>query len=113
MNIKKLSSVSDYLLICSAESERQVQAIANGIEDGLKKKKIRPLGTEGVAEGRWAVLDYIDVVVHIFYQPVRGFYDLEGLWAEAPLTEVEDKPKAPRPTRSMARKKKDEVQEED
>lgn len=92
LNIKKLSGVSDFLLICSAESERQVQAIADSIEDGLRKKGERPLGIEGVTEGRWALIDYVDVVVHIFLEPVRSFYDLEGLWAEAPATEVKDKP---------------------
>ncbi|OGP15635.1 MAG: ribosome silencing factor [Deltaproteobacteria bacterium GWA2_54_12] len=96
LNIKKLSGVSDFLLVCSAESERQVQAIADSIEDGLRKKGERPFGMEGVTEGRWALIDYVDVVVHIFLEPVRSFYDLEGFWAEAPVTEVKDKP-APKP----------------
>lgn len=91
LNVRKLTAVADYLLICSAESERQVQAIAGSIEDGLRKKGERPLGIEGVSEGRWALIDYVDVVVHIFLDPVRAFYDLEGLWAEAPVTEVKEK----------------------
>lgn len=69
-----------------------MQAIAYSIEDGLRKKGERPLGMEGVTEGRWALIDYVDVVVHIFLEPVRSFYDLEGLWAEAPVTEVKDRP---------------------
>lgn len=73
-----------------------MQAIADSIEDGLRKKGERPLGMEGVNEGRWALIDYVDVVVHIFLEPVRSFYDLEGLWAEAPVTEVKDRP-APKP----------------
>ena len=97
LNIKKLSSISDYLLVCGAESERQVQAIVYAIDEGLRKKDIRPLSTEGASAGRWAVMDYNDVVVHVFLETARGFYDLEGLWAEAPVTEVKDKPlkKAP------------------
>ena len=91
INIRKLSSVSDYILICSAESERQVQAIATAIEEGLRKKGERSLGVEGVSEGKWALLDFNDVVVHVFLEPVRDFYDLEGLWAEAPKTEVKEK----------------------
>ena len=91
LNIKKLSAIADYLLICSADSERQVQAIADSIEDGLRKKGERPFGMEGVTEGRWALIDYVDVVVHIFLDRVRSFYDLEGLWAEAPVTEVKEK----------------------
>jgi len=92
IDIKKLSSVTDYLLICSAESERQVQAIARNIEDGLRSKKEKPIGVEGVDRGRWALLDYADVVAHVFHEPVRTYYDLEGLWAEAPVKEVKDKP---------------------
>lgn len=79
---------------------------------------MRPLGIEGVAEGRWALLDYADVVVHVFLEPVRSFYDLEGLWAEAPVTEVRDTPatgpgkaaadraEAPKKPRAAAPKKK-------
>jgi ribosome-associated protein len=93
INIKKLSAVSDYILICSAESDRQVQAIAHAVEDGLRKKGEKALGVEGVSEGKWALLDFNDVVVHIFLEPVRDYYDLEGLWAEAPVTEVRDKVK--------------------
>lgn len=92
--IKKLSSVADYLLVCSADSERQVQAICRSIEDGLRKTGERPLSVEGVTGGRWALMDYNDVIVHIFLEHVRSFYDLEGLWAEAPSTTVKDKPKA-------------------
>ncbi|WKZ34111.1 MAG: ribosome silencing factor [Thermodesulfobacteriota bacterium] len=91
LNIKKLSTVSDYLVICSAESERQVQAIVNAVEEGLRKAGERPLGIEGAAEGKWALMDYNDVVVHVFLEHIRSFYDLEGLWAEAPATEVADK----------------------
>jgi ribosome-associated protein len=68
-----------------------VQAIADSIEDGLRKKGERPFGMEGVTGGRWALIDYVDVVVHIFLEPVRSFYDLEGLWAEAPALVVKDK----------------------
>lgn len=92
LDIKKLSSVSDYLLICSADSDRQVQAIADNIEEGLGKKKEKPLGIEGKSEGRWALLDFNDVVAHIFHEPVRDFYDLEGLWAEATGIEVQEEP---------------------
>ncbi len=90
-------------MICSAESERQVQAIATSIEEGLRKQGERPLGAEGAAEGRWALMDYNDVVVHVFLEPVRTFYDLEGLWAEAPVTEVADKSKRSGPARPGAK----------
>jgi ribosome-associated protein len=83
LELKGISSFTDYFLLCSGRSDRQVQAIAQGIEEALKKKGIRPLGQEGTAEGRWILLDYEDVVVHVFLDPVRKFYDLEGLWLEA------------------------------
>lgn len=89
LNIGKLSSIADYLLICSAVSDRQVQAIADSIEEGLKKKKVRPLSTEGIREGHWALIDYGDVIAHIFLEPIREFYNLEGLWPEAPRVEIE------------------------
>ena len=88
LNISKLSSIADYLLICSGASNKQVQAIANSMEEGLKKNGTRPLSTEGIRDGRWALIDYGDVIAHIFLEPVREFYNLEGLWSEAPRIEV-------------------------
>ncbi|MBI5344137.1 MAG: ribosome silencing factor [Deltaproteobacteria bacterium] len=93
LNVKKLSTVADYLVICSADSERQVAAIADAIEDGMRKKNARPMGVEGAKAGRWALMDFNDVVAHIFHEPVRRFYDLDGLWADAPRIEAEDRPK--------------------
>ncbi len=86
--IKKISSVSDYILICGADSERQVHAIAMNIEEGLRAKGVRPMGREGIEAGRWALLDYGDVVVHVFIEPLRSYYDLEGLWADAEVVEL-------------------------
>jgi len=88
LELKGISSIADYFLLCSGRSDRQVQAIAQGIEQALKKKGIRPLGQEGTAGGRWILLDYVDVVVHIFLDPVRKFYDLEGLWMDAQRIEL-------------------------
>ncbi len=86
--LKKISSVSDYILICGADSERQVHAIAMNIEDGLRDKGERPLGTEGVKEGRWALLDYGDIIIHVFTEQMRQYYDLEGLWVDAEVVEL-------------------------
>ncbi len=88
LEVKDLSSFTDYFLICSGSSDRQVQAIASHIEEKLAKKGIRPMGVEGKREGRWILMDYGDVIVHVFYQPVREFYDLERLWSEAPRVEM-------------------------
>jgi ribosome-associated protein len=84
LELKKASSLTDYFLICSGRSDRQVQAIAESIEEKMREKGARPLGEEGMREGRWVLMDYDDVVIHIFYDPVRRHYDLEGLWIEAP-----------------------------
>lgn len=88
LEIKGLSSIADYFVICSGKSDRQVQAIASAIEVTLKKEGIYPLGVEGFSEAKWVLLDYDDVVVHVFYEGVREFYDLEGLWSDAPNVEV-------------------------
>ena len=89
IELKGTTSFTDYFLLCSGKSDRQVQAIAQGIEEALKKKGIRPLGQEGMTGGRWILMDYEDVVVHIFLEPVRKFYDLEGLWIDAPKIDLE------------------------
>ena len=88
MDLKGMVSFTDYFLLCSGKSDRQVQAIAQGIEETLGKKGIRTLGREGMVEGRWILMDYGDVVVHIFLEPVRSFYDLEGLWIDAPRIDI-------------------------
>lgn len=83
LDLRGSSSVADYFLVMSGRSNRQVSAIAQAIEDFLRDRKIRPLGVEGMKEGQWVLMDYGDVVVHIFHDPVRSFYDIEGLWADA------------------------------
>jgi ribosome-associated protein len=89
LELKGITSFTDYFLLCSGKSDRQVQAIAQGIEETLRKRGIRPLGQEGTQEGKWILIDYEDVVVHIFLEPVRRFYDLEGLWIEAPRIDLQ------------------------
>lgn len=109
MNLKKLTSVADFLVVCSASSEKQVQAIAEAVSDGMKTAGERPLGSEGVNEGRWALVDCDDVIVHVFLDDVRHRYDLEGLWADAPRVAVADKTakkaSAAKPVKKAAAKK--------
>lgn len=89
LEVRDLSSITDYLLIASGTSDRQVEAIVESVRLGLKKEhQISPIAIEGAKEGRWALLDYGDVMVHIFQEPVREFYDLDGLWSEAPEIEI-------------------------
>ena len=89
LELKGLASFTDYFLLCSGKSDRQVQAIAEGIEEALKKNGILPLGQEGMREGKWILLDYEDLVVHVFLEPMRAFYDLEGLWVDAPRVDLQ------------------------
>lgn len=102
LNLKKVSAFTDYMIICSGTSEREVQAIAESIQKFLKEAGIRPLGVEGEANAQWVLLDYADVVISVFYEPTRAFYDLENLW-DAPKMKVnENKKEVKRLTREMA-----------
>ena len=83
LHVDHLCSYADHILIVSAESDRQVAAVAERITRAMREHGWRPLGTEGVGNGGWALLDYNEVVVHIFRQDLRSFYDLEGLWVDA------------------------------
>ena len=84
LDVGGLTSITDYFIIASGSSTRQVQAIANHLLRKMRQAGFKAMGVEGEAEGQWILTDFGDVVVHIFYQPVRAFYDLEGLWIEAP-----------------------------
>ncbi|SHJ10138.1 ribosome-associated protein [Malonomonas rubra DSM 5091] len=88
--VSELSSLTDYLLLVSGRSDRQVQAIAENIKLEFKNTyQELPLAIEGMDQGRWVLLDYGEFMVHVFQEPVREFYDLEGLWSEAPEIELE------------------------
>ena len=84
LDLRKLSSFTDYFVIATGRSDRQVQAISNRIEENLQKKKRDPLGIEGYPQGHWICMDYGEVVAHIFYEEVRLHYGLEKLWGDAP-----------------------------
>ena len=88
LDVQHLTSFADVFIICSGRSNRQVNAIAEHIQVDLKKHNIKPLSVEGVRDGQWVLLDYGHVIIHIFYDPVREFYDLEGLWVDAERIET-------------------------
>lgn len=90
LNLKELSSFADYFIICSGTSDRQVQSIAASIRENLKEYGIIPLGIEGESLGKWVLMDYEDVIIHVFYEPIREFYDIERLWPDVPRMEVGD-----------------------
>jgi len=87
--VDHLTSISDYFLIASGNSSRQVQAITHHLRRRMREEGFRAYGIEGEQAGHWVLMDYGDVVVHLFYQPYREFYDLEGLWVEAPRINLE------------------------
>ena len=84
LEVRDFTSIADYFIICSGRSDRQVQSIAQGIQEAAREAEIAVISIEGTSRGHWVLMDFADVIVHVFYQPVREFYDLEGLWADAP-----------------------------
>ncbi len=83
LELAPLTTLADYFVICSGGSERQLDAIADGIVDGMRAEKLRPIGREGLAISHWVLIDYGAVVVHILTPPERDYYGIEKHWAEA------------------------------
>ncbi|MDP8218818.1 MAG: ribosome silencing factor [Candidatus Theseobacter exili] len=91
MDMHKLSDIADYLVICSGGSDRHVKAICEEIHHVLRKKNCWPFRSDGVHEGQWAVIDYIDVIVHVFQKDLREYYQLERLWGDARIVRFRKK----------------------
>jgi ribosome-associated protein len=89
LDVRGLTSYADYFVVVTADSDRQASAIADHVEDTMKKLGVSKVGVEGYETGRWILVDYGDVVAHVMNRESRGFYDLEGLWADAPRFQVE------------------------
>jgi ribosome-associated protein len=91
LDLRGLISYTDFFLVCSGRTERQVKAIHDAIHQGMKSEHgLLPERVEGLSQARWVLIDYLDVVVHIFIPDARNFYRLEQLWAEAPLERIDD-----------------------
>ena len=91
MDLRKLSSVADFFVICSADSDVQVKAIADAVEDGMKERGVSPWHREA-GSLNWFLLDYVDVVLHVFHKNTRAYYSLEKLWGDATIKRLsEDK----------------------
>ncbi len=104
MDLRDVSDVADFFVLCSADSDTQVKAIADAIMDGTEKLGTPPWHREGVGNKQWIVLDYVDVVAHVFLKEVRKFYSLEKLWGDATIETIEDKPKPKRTTKKKKEK---------
>jgi ribosome-associated protein len=87
LDVNKISSITDYFVICSAINERQLHAIADEIDKQMKKISVTKYGMEGYREAKWVLIDYGDFIVHIFEKEIRSYYDLELLWGDAPKVE--------------------------
>lgn len=90
LDVRGISSFTDYFVIMSGRSTRHVQGLAETIEHAMRSKRINTSHAEGLQEGMWVLLDFDDVVVHIFYHEQRGFYDLEGLWHDAKPVNIDE-----------------------
>ena len=90
LDVKGISSFTDYFVIMSGRSTRHVQGLAETIEHAMRSKRINTSHAEGLQEGMWVLLDFDDVVVHIFYHEQRSFYDLEGLWHDAKPVNIDE-----------------------
>ena len=90
LDVKEQSAFTNYFIICSGGSTRQVQAIAENVELMMKNRGVRARGSEGMKNGRWVLLDYDDVIIHVFHEEDRAFYDLENLWQNCPRIACED-----------------------
>jgi ribosome-associated protein len=88
LDLRNLSSIADYFVICSGESTTQVKTIAEQIEETFDEKGIKPAGIEGMSYSHWILMDYGDVIVHIFEESTRAFYELEKLWIDAKRIQV-------------------------
>jgi ribosome-associated protein len=92
LDVRGLASYAEYFVLMTAESDPQLNAIADHLDDEMRKQGERALGIEGARGGRWVLIDFGDVVAHVFHRDARSFYDLEGLWADAPRESVVDAP---------------------
>lgn len=90
--VGELTSLAEYYVLCSADSEPQMRAIVEAVEVPLSQKGYRPLGIEGLKAARWVLIDYNDVILHVFRKEARTFYNLDRLWGDAPRTDCSDAP---------------------
>jgi len=89
VELSGLTDIADFFVLASGTSERHVKTIAEGVEQGMKERATMPLATEGYDDGRWVIMDYGDVIVHVFLEDLRELYDLESLWIEAKRQRME------------------------
>lgn len=92
LDVRGLTSIADAFILCCGNSSRQVSALGDHIIRALRKRGIKPLSAEGLGDGRWILIDYGSVIIHVFYESVRAFYDIEGLWSDAVRIDIPTEP---------------------
>ncbi|MBP9212734.1 MAG: ribosome silencing factor [Bacteroidetes bacterium] len=102
LDLRKLTTMTDYFVVCSVDSDTQARAVADAVKNETLDKGENTVRKEGYSEGRWVLLDYVDVVAHVFHKETREFYNLEKLWGDAKFEYVNDEPPAPAPKRAKA-----------
>ncbi|MEP6916361.1 MAG: ribosome silencing factor [Acidobacteriota bacterium] len=94
LDLRGTPAFTDFFILCSGQSQRQVKAIADGVEEALRAAKVRPAHVEGYERAEWVLMDYFTFIVHVFTPQTRAFYSLERLWGDAERIEVSDEPAA-------------------
>jgi ribosome-associated protein len=104
MDLRKVTDMADFFVVCSADSDVQVKAVADAVAAGTDDLGLSPWHKEGLTQRQWVLLDYVDVVVHIFHKETRKYYGIEKLWGDAVIETVEDTPKKTPAKKPRARK---------
>jgi len=104
LDLRKLTDMTDFFVVCSADSDVQVKAISDAITDGGENLGFAPWHREGISQRQWVLLDYVDVVVHVFHREARRYYALEKLWGDAKIEVVEDEIEKPKKARKETKK---------
>lgn len=102
LSVSEIIAITDAFVICSGSTDRQIKAIADGIEEALAAEGVKPVRREGERDMRWLLLDYIDFIVHVFLDEARAYYELERLWKDAPVIDWRDEVRS-RPSRARER----------
>ena len=90
-DVRKITTLTDYFIICTSESDPQTKAIVNHVGRSLRKNGMRPISSEGLNNNEWVILDCVDIIIHVFSNEKRAFYDLDRLWADAKIKTVLEK----------------------
>jgi len=88
LEVGEFTRIAEYFVVCTGRSDIQVQAIGRAIEEALAQAKMKPLAVEGFTHGQWVLIDCADVIIHVLYESAREFYNIEGLWGQAPRRQL-------------------------